>query len=103
MSATPLPTWQGAYPHGRGATRSVRAARPGAGVLAAVVSEIARPLGARAPVDVAVGRLVDAAARPRVVAVHDHREEQDEEGEEDPRSEERRVGKECRSRWSPEH
>ena len=25
------------------------------------------------------------------------------EGEQLPRSEERRVGKECRSRWSPDH
>ena len=33
--------------------------------------------------------------------IHDHKK--DSSSEPDPRSEERRVGKECRSRWSPYH
>src|SRR5690606_41452629 len=36
-----------------------------------------------------------------IAAQHDRHEDQG--GHEEKRSEERRVGKECRSRWSPEH
>src|SRR5258708_40226946 len=52
-----------------------------------------------------------AAGRPPVAdlgkeAVHEHHHELPDQGEEAAvgrRSEERRVGKECRSRWSPYH
>src|SRR5256885_4345588 len=45
-----------------------------------------------------------ALARRRIVAARDERPQGDErDGDERGRSEERRVGKECRSRWSPYH
>src|SRR5438445_12800954 len=61
--------------------------------------------------DVCSSDLVAVADRhPRAAgarALQIHHEEEDQGGEHDegvvPRSEERRVGKECRSRWAPYH
>src|SRR3989440_3183320 len=43
------------------------------------------------------------APRPRVRGVHGRRGRRAPGAQRVPRSEERRVGKECRSRWSPYH
>src|SRR2546422_8341407 len=60
----------------------------------AIAGELAEPHVARAverdPVRAPAGFVLGEGARPRVEPA-------------DPRSEERRVGKECRSRWSPYH
>src|SRR5437773_12162145 len=46
----------------------------------------------------------DSADSPQAVALDEHRNDvQEERAWGAQRSEERRVGKECRSRWSPEH
>src|SRR5256885_11820107 len=66
------------------------------------------PGGCAGRLDVRQGRLEQPGGRAEVVAVNPRHvlgRRGTELGDEllDPRSEERRVGKECRSRWSPYH
>src|SRR3989442_8179619 len=68
------------------------------------ISAVARPAPGRAPVAQLEHAALLAAARIRPACGHQQRvDTRARPGRADARSEERRVGKECRSRWSPYH